>query len=314
MTILDFEIEHTGHHGYALTVRDRDTSEVQAKGSFSYEISALENLLLARLNPDLKDPHARLDRLKVFGQELYTRVFTEEVETAWKQYRESRGFLVCCVRLADDARGLQKLPWETLHDGESFLAAGLTTGLSRLPLAIEPTPHLQSLPSPLEMLGVVSCPLDLEDRERLNVEREQEILLDAVNAPSGQGRLRLQLEDEAKLPIIMAALSDKPNIVHYTGHGGRGVEEGVLLLENEKGERRHTAISELSEGINAARPDLRLAVLSGCQTAANPGCRWIPGFSAHLAQARRTGRHCDAIFDHGYRRTGLRPHLLPADC
>jgi DNA-binding response OmpR family regulator len=57
---------------------------------------------------------------------------------------------------------------------------------------------LEPVPLPVKMLAFISSPLDLADHERLDMEREQEILLQAANGPAGQGRLALVFEDEAK--------------------------------------------------------------------------------------------------------------------
>ena len=93
-------------------------------------------------------------------------------------------------------------PWEPLHDGTEFIAVGAKTTVTRLPLGIVPPRDLPAIPSPLRMLALVSSPPDLPDNMRLNVEAEQELILEAVNAPAGQGKLHVDFEDEAKLAIL----------------------------------------------------------------------------------------------------------------
>jgi len=87
------------------------------------------------------------------------------------------------LRLAPQAAGLEALPWETLYDGDEFIAAGARTSPSRLPLDVQIQDDLPALPSPLKMLALMSGPLDLKENERLQIEKEQEILLQAVNTP-----------------------------------------------------------------------------------------------------------------------------------
>ena len=70
---------------------------------------------------------------------------------------------------------------------------------------------------PLKMLAVISSPLDLADNQRLQIEREQEILLQAVNTPAGRGRLQVDFEDEAKLDILESSLKAGYQILHFTG-------------------------------------------------------------------------------------------------
>jgi hypothetical protein len=139
-----------------------------------------------------------------------------EVQQIWQQYKDRTDFLTLCLRIAPKAAGLEALPWETLFDGEEFLAAGAKTGMSRLPLDIPPQADLPSLPPPLKMLAFISSPLDLSDDERLQIEREQEIWLQAVNAPAGQGHWQVDFEDEAKLPILESSLETGYHILHFT--------------------------------------------------------------------------------------------------
>ena len=141
-------------------------------------------------------------------------------------------FLVLCIRIADDANELEAIAWETLFDGEEFIAAGTKTTISRLPLDVQPQAALPAVPLPLKMLALVSSPLDLPDHSRLQMEREQEILLEAINDPAGQGRLRADFEDEAKLEILEGSLETPYQIFHFTGHGIAPENGGGLLLED----------------------------------------------------------------------------------
>lgn len=117
--------------------------------------------------------------------------------------------MILCLRSASDkaTAGLEAIAWETLFDGEDFLAAGAKTGLSRLPYDMAPPDDCQAISPPLTMLAFVASPLDLQDPERLPIEREQEILLSAVNTTAGQGKLTAKFEDEAKLTVLARLLS-----------------------------------------------------------------------------------------------------------
>lgn len=110
------------------------------------------------------------------------------------------------------------------------VAAGAMTGLTRLPLDIQPQEDLSPLSLPINLLALLSSPLDLEDHERLAIEQEQEILLRAINSPVGQGRLKVVFEDESKLPIIENTLESGFQIFHYSGHGIGPKHGGGLLL------------------------------------------------------------------------------------
>lgn len=264
---LEFHIKPHKKNNYGLEVFERGSSQPLAQSSFDYDLSYLTQFEINRLEPDAKDPQGRMDRLKEFGKKLYDRLFTPEIQKLWIDYAQKSDFLTLCIRLAAEAKDLEALPWETLYDGAEFIAAGARTSLSRLPLDVELQPDLEPVVPPLKMLAVLSSPLDLKENERLQIEREQEILLQAVNTPSGQGKLLLEFEDEAKLDFIESSLEGGCQILHYSGHGIPPENGGGLLLEDAQGNKRPTAVSELLAMLKIAERDLRLTVICGCQTA-----------------------------------------------
>jgi tetratricopeptide (TPR) repeat protein len=267
INILDFNIRLKSGDTYSLEVMPRDGSRPAVNSEFDYPLSYMIEFEINQLDVATRNPEARVDRLKAYGAKLYGKVFVAEVEKAWLEAKDGSGFLVACIRIAPEAVGLEALPWETMFDGEEFIAAGAKTGMSRLPLDIPPQDELAAVPLPLKMLAVISSPLDLDDDHRLQIEREQEILLQAVNTPAGRGRLQVDFEDEAKLDILESSLEAGYQILHFTGHGISPKDGGGLLLEDAKGESRATATTEILQSLQKADAGLRLAVISGCQTA-----------------------------------------------
>jgi tetratricopeptide (TPR) repeat protein len=267
INILDFNIRLKSGDTYSLEVTPRDASRFAVNAEFHYPLSYMTEFEINQLDVSAKDPAARVERLQSFGAKLYGKVFSTEVEKLWQEAKDRSGFLVACIRIAPEAIGLEALPWEAMFDGEEFIAAGAKTGMSRLPLDIPPQDEISPVPLPLKMLAVISSPLDLDDNHRLQIEREQEILLQAVNTPAGRGRLQVDFEDEAKLDILESSLEAGYQTLHFTGHGISPKDGGGLLLEDAKGERRPTATGEILQALQKAEPALRLAVISGCQTA-----------------------------------------------
>ncbi len=268
-TTLDFHIHPQQKSGYRLEIFERDNTQPLAHGTFDFDLSYMTAFEINRLDVDDKDPQGRLERLRGFGAKLHAKLFNAEIQKLWQTYKDRSDFLELCLRIAPEPRhgGVEALPWETLFDGEEFIAAGARTGLSRLPFDVPIQNNLPALPPPLKMLAFISSPLDLQENERLQIEREQEILLQAVNAPSGQGMLRLTFEDEAKLPILEDSLAAGFHILHYSGHGIPPENGGGLLLEDAEGKKRPAAIADLLQSLQKGEKDLRLVVLSGCQTA-----------------------------------------------
>jgi tetratricopeptide (TPR) repeat protein len=267
--ILDFQITRVAREGFRLDVYERGQPKQLASAAMEYRLDFMAGFELERLDYDRRNPRGRLELLQTYGGRLYEKLFASpDVRRVWREYRERSRFLTLCLRIGDDAAGLEALPWETLHDGEEFIAGGATTEITRLPLGVEQQGAPPELNFPLRLLSFASSPLDLKENERLNVEAEQEILLRAVNDPAGQGKLMVDFEDEARREILEGSLDGGAyHILHYTGHGVSPGNGGGLLFENAAGEGRRISPDDFLESLDKAKGSLRLAVISGCNTA-----------------------------------------------
>jgi len=275
--ILDFHITRGEGDTFRVEVHAREKGEKSQKSpnptplattNFTYDLSFMTDFQVSQLDPVHPDqPEEIFQRRQDFGVKLYEKLFVPEVEKVWQEYKEANDFLVLCLRIAREAEKLEVLPWETLYDGREFIAAGSRTGLVRLPLDIAFSKSRPPLKKPVRMLALVSSPLDLKDHERLAVEQEQEVLLRATNSPAGQGRLQVDFEDEAKLPVIEGCLEKPYQIFHYSGHGIDSRSGGGLLLEDGEDKRRPTTVEEVLQILEKGVKHFRLAVLSGCRTA-----------------------------------------------
>jgi tetratricopeptide (TPR) repeat protein/CHAT domain-containing protein len=271
-TILDFQIQSLSAETYSLVVCERPyaqpfSSHSLVSATFSHRVDFLTDFNVDRLNASTKDAAERFAELQKLGRELYQKLFSPAVEQVWHEYKQRSEFLILCLRFADGATKLEALPWETLHDDTEFIAAGAKTTLTRLPLGVAPPSELPPIPRPLKLFGFFASPLDLGDHERLSAEREQEILLEAINDPAGQGRISADFEDEAKLEILARSLRDGYHILHFTGHGISPRDGGGLLLEDAHGKKLPASIAEVMQAVKSGVDKLRLAVISGCQTA-----------------------------------------------
>ena len=268
---LEFHLQSDAGDSFNVTVFERNSSQPLAAARFEYRLDDLEQFEISRLDFNPRDPLGRLERLQAFGRKLYQKLFTAEVEQLWRQHRDGGDFLTLCVRIHDDAKRLEAVPWEALHDGAEFIAAGARTTTTRLPLGIAPPAELPAIPLPIRMLALVSSPPDLPDGSRLNIEREQELLLEAINAPAGQGKLHVDFEDEAKLEILESTLDvgleAGYHILHFTGHGIAPEQGGGLLLEDHDGKRLPVGVNDFVSSLAKGFGALRLAVISGCNTA-----------------------------------------------
>ena len=266
-TILDLHFQLHSDDSFNVTAYVRNSSQPLATSRFEYRLNDLSQFEANRLEFNPRDPLGRLERLQAFGNKLYQKLFTVELQQLWQQQLEHSDFLTLCLRIHQNAKGLEAVPWETLHDGTEFIAAGAKTTITRLPLGIEPTTDLPAIPLPIKMLAFVSSPPDLPDGSRLNIEREQELLLEAVNTPAGQGKLHVDFEDEAKLEILESSLEAGYHILHFTGHGSPPENGGGLKLEDPDGKGQVYSPAEILQSLAKGFSTLRLAVISGCNTA-----------------------------------------------
>src|SRR5204862_3291468 len=73
-----------------------------------------------------------------------------------------------------------------------------------------------------------------------------------------------------KLKILERSLHDSYHILHFTGHGISPRDGGGLLLEDAHGKKLPASIADVMQAVERGQDGnakLRLAVISGCQTA-----------------------------------------------
>ncbi len=79
--------------------------------------------------------------------------------------------------------------------------------------------------------------------------------------------MHVDFEDEAKLEILESSLEAGYHILHFTGHGIAPENGGGLLLEDHDGKRLPVSVHEFLASLAKGLSTLRLAVISGCNTA-----------------------------------------------
>ncbi|MFN7999566.1 MAG: CHAT domain-containing protein [Acidobacteriota bacterium] len=262
-SILDFQIQPLSAESYSVTVCERGSAQPLASATFSHRVDFLTDFSVDRLNATTKDPAERFDELQKLGRELYQKLFPPAVEQVWQAYKQRSEFLTLCLRFAEGATKLEVLPWETLHDSAEFIAAGAKTTLTRLPWMSRRQAHCRRFRNRSSSSGFFASPLDLQDHERLNAEREQEILLEAISDPAAAGRISADFEDEAKLEILERSLRDGYHILHFTGHGISPRDGGGLLLEDAHGKKLPASIADVMQAVEA-RPRRKSQAAVGC--------------------------------------------------
>lgn len=115
--LLEFHLQSDTSDIFNVTVFERNSSQPLAASRFEYWLDDLAQFEISRLDFNLRDPLGRLERLQAFGRKLYQKLFTAEIEPIWRQHRDRSDFLTLCLRIHDDAKLLEAVPWEALHDG-----------------------------------------------------------------------------------------------------------------------------------------------------------------------------------------------------
>jgi tetratricopeptide (TPR) repeat protein len=223
-------------------------------------------------------------KLATYGQRLYRFLFSDGGDfNAFLRFNDSyRQQARLTLALHGNAAALWRLPWEYLHDGHDFLVLHGRFLLSRVPHGLG---QLQppSAPLPLRILVVIAAP---DDQKPLDTEEEIGVIQAALDEAVRVGRVQVEYLDDATLPAIGEALRRfQPHVLHYTGHGSydKEKERSYLALEDEGGKTRNAGIKELRPHLKDAK-DLRLVLLSGCQTARTSDMDAFSGVATGLLQ------------------------------
>ena len=293
ITYHDFEIQLTkeSEDNYKAAVVD-SKNNLQAEQDFSLPFNTL------KMREDLKHLEELSLSSKVakddfhikFGNMLYNKVFSGDFSDYFNQclkeaFAKEQGLRIRVRIDGAKAPELNSIPWEFLHDGQDFLVTKMETPISRLPLEVS-LHDTNPIEESLKMLVVVSSPLNLPDHQVLNTEREQEVILEALDKLIRDRKLEIDFVDEASLDTIQDYLSEKDyHVLHFTGHGvfDEDSEQGFLLLEDEKGQRSNVKNEDIA-AILGNHKSLRLVVLSACQSAKASHNKGYPALAYTLLQ------------------------------
>lgn len=170
------------------------------------------------------------------------------------------------------------IPFEMLRKDEASEPVLLSYNNFHLVHTIETTLDMFGLSGseppapPLRILYVSALPVDLpEERRLLQLEKEQEMLLEALGPLMMEDKVLVEFLDAATPDDIEKALAaGEHHVVHFSGHGAhldfQQHKSGVLFMENEEGKTMQVAGKELARRLRKYS-SIRLVVLSACETA-----------------------------------------------
>jgi len=203
-----------------------------------------------------------------FGKMLYSKVFSgqlgEYFNNSVTEVQENGNGLRISLRFGEDVPEISALPWEYLHDDEDFLIRRRNILISRLPAGVKKK-KLEPLDSVLRMLVIISGPDDPRISP-LNTEKEQEIILEAVDKLQRDQKIKVDFTEDATFENVEGYLNEQDyHIIHFTGHGAFKDGKGHLVFETEKQEINLIDNETLSDLFSER--GIRLVVLSSCESA-----------------------------------------------
>lgn len=222
------------------------------------------------------------------GQQLYQWIdqYSENWLSATRLHHPSLALTIDIQAGAQQSTGLGHLPWELLHDGNSYLCEDpihLFTPLRRATPAGRKH-EWQPQKRQLGVLFMASSPEDIEPI--LDFEAEEAGILNAT----AKKPLDLQVEESGSLQGLQERLSeyrDSPDVIHINGHAGidEASKQPVFLLENELGHCHYAPPDEFARCLRVGNAKPRLVFLSGCRTGESNLQHGILSYSEQLVNS-----------------------------
>ncbi|MBN2390992.1 MAG: CHAT domain-containing protein [Anaerolineae bacterium] len=231
--------------------------------------------------------------LRKDGQWLFDTLFADtSLRDAWVRASErSPDHRRIRLWIDTDAPELHAVPWELLHDGDTFLAADAATPLSRYLPGIGAWGYTV-LQGPLRVLAVIANPTDLADYKLapLDIVQERSVLNAALDElPPNRRRL-----DVLDAPVTLARLEDQLragnyHILHLVAHGVVNQRQGqaALYLQDDNGQTEVVTATDFAAMLERLEHDHcpHLVFLAACQTAAQGTADAFRSFGPTLLDA-----------------------------
>ena len=217
-----------------------------------------------------------IDQAMAVGVRLYEFIFRDSVRDLYQRT------LVVAIEHSAGVRlifkfgrslELQEIPWELLHNGESFLAVKPQTSIVRYLMQPNPINSLQIKP-PIRILFTTACP---KDQDVLDLAKEERSIRLAFG--NLKGKVDLTVERHVSFERLVnlftyARHSEQPfHLWHHCGHGGLIGDTDkyfVLVLENAQHQSQYVTVPQLRNLLQAF-PELRMVAMNICHGAAPVG-------------------------------------------
>lgn len=143
------------------------------------------------------------------------------------------------------------------------------------------------------MLVVISSP-DGSGISPLNTEKEQEIILEALDKLQKEQKIKVNFTEDATFENVQGYLNEQNyHIVHFTGHGVSINGKGHLVFESE--DRKARLIDNKTLADLFSDMGIKLVVLSSCESAKGSNKETF-GDLASMLSKRRIPASSHAVF------------------
>jgi hypothetical protein len=258
------------------------SSQGAAVGPVRLRLNLDELALKLRL---LEAEGADSDIVRQVGQLLHHALFPGPVLALAERSRVAAPDGHLRLRLHLEPEALVTLPWELLHDGDTFLALRPDTSIVRYPEAATPVQPL-AVEGPLRVLVAIASPVNLPSLHR---QAQADELKNILSSLQTQGLLEVEFLAHATYTGMMRRLrSGDIHVLHFVGYSACDTEsrQPVLLFEEENGLARKVSGDDLRSLIvrRGMESILRLILIQDCERPLGPGPSYALGVATRLVQ------------------------------
>jgi len=241
---------------YHSTMKIDDTT-VEEDVSFPFGTVELLQPIYALENKGLVD-YVNPFRL---GEQLYNLLFPAELAKCFEgTIEKSRVGEHIRIIIDSDHGEILSLPWELImHPTMGYLCLSNNISLVRtLGKEFRQSQHTLEAP-PLRILMMVASP---DDQPKLDYEKEQDVLQNALEKPVRDGLIEIEYCEEGTLDALEREIkADRYQVIHLSGHGGKG----SFVFEDDSYRSDFVDSDRLLETLKGS-DSIKLVVLSGCLT------------------------------------------------
>jgi len=284
----DFEVAVLERRGeiYPVKIVKSPVGEEESDLSFN---SFLEEKDFLEALDRLKKLTASESDAKKIGEKLFDAVFQGEAFHALKNSLE-RGLLQkrnLRLKLHLDPPELVCLPWELMHSQR--LKPGRLVLRKRLSLVrYLPMPQSFAKPEsslPLKILVVIPQPTDLPPENALDIDGEMQLIKQSLRPLIWGGDVRLKFCTNATVDNLRMALdNERPEVLHYSGHGSFDAKLNEAFLEFESENKTSSSVSAEVLGHLLSESSVKLVVLNSCEGAMASNTDAFTGMAQNLVR------------------------------